>query len=240
MGAKGSSRIVTDGLAYYFDAANRESMATGYSGTHTSYDLAGNDGATTTNAQLLTQASTYTHNPNGRHSETMYFTSDTMDPGTIAASNPVDAGNMYQSIDFWYFYGDVKASCCDTIFGRYHFRCFQIGNTLYFMHGTYDGSTTAYQHPTTSVSTNTWYHVVCTRQNVGGTNKFRLYLNNVIKIDTAYNPTHYLWNYSEQSWGMSGAGHSHVYVAMARIYNKSLSEEEINQNFEAHRDRFAI
>ena len=92
----------------------------------------------------------------------------------------------------------------------------------------------------TQISVNTWYHVVCTRQNVGGTNKFRMYLNNSMVIDTAYNPTHYLWNYSEQAWGMSGAGHSHVYVSIARIYNKPLSDAEIDQNFEAHRGRFGI
>jgi len=241
MGAKFSTRVVTDGLAYYFDAANRESMATGYSGTHTSYDLTGNDGATTTNAQLLTQNSSgYVHTPNGNKPDVMYFTSDTMEPGAITATNPADAGSMYQSIDFWYFYGDAKASCCDRIFGRYHFQCFQIGNTLYFMHGVVVDGSGVYQHPTYGVSVNTWYHVVCTRENVGGTNKFRMYLNNSRVMDTAYNPTANLWNYSGQAWGFSGVGHSHVYVAMARIYNKTLLAEDVNQNFNAHRDRFGI
>ena len=231
---------VTSGLAYCFDAANRKSMPRGQSGTHTSYDLTGNDGSTTTGAQLITDGSNYVHTPNGTKPDVMYFTSDTMDPGTIAATNPADAGSMYQSIDFWYFYGGAKSSCCDTIFGRYHFRCFQIGNTLYFMHGVVVDGSGVYQHPTTSVSTNTWYHVACTRENVGGTNKFRMYINNSRVMDTAYNPTANLWNYSGQGWGMSGSGHPHVYVSMARIYNKPLSEKEVDQNFEAHRGRFGI
>ena len=240
MGQRYGPKPVTNGLAYCFDAANPKSMARGQSGTHTSYDLTGNDGATTTGAQLITDGSNYVHTPNGTKPDVMYFTSDTMDPGAITASNPADAGSMYQSIDFWYFFGGAKSSCCDTIFGRYHFRCFQIGSALYFMHGVVVDGSGVYQHPTTSVSTNTWYHVACTRENVGGTNKFRMYVNNSRVIDTAYNPTANLWNYSGQGWGFSGAGHPHVYVSMARIYNKPLSEKEVDQNFEAHRGRFGI
>ena len=243
MGTTYSPNIVTDGLSYCFDAADENSvpLTATASGTHYTNDLTGNDDATSTNAQLLTpNSSGYVHTPNGNKPNVMYFTSDVMDPGAITATDPADAGSMYQSIDFWYFYGDAKASCCDTIFGRYHFRVFQIGNTLYFMHGVVVDETGVYQHPTVGVSVNTWYHVVATRQDVGGTNKFRMYLNNSKVIDSAYNPTANLWNYTGQSWGMSGVGHSHVYMSMARIYNKSLSEEEIEQNFEAHRGRFGI
>ena len=78
---------VTNGLGYCFDAGNYKSVAPGQSGTHTINDLTGNDGATTTGAQ---------HNTGGW----MDFTGDTMNPGTIAATEPADAGNMYQSIDF--------------------------------------------------------------------------------------------------------------------------------------------
>ena len=238
MGTNYSPNIVTTGLSYCFDAIDMNSvpLTATASGTHNITDISGThpSGSTTTTAQL---------SGSGASSEGRYwlnFSADTMNIGDNPTFQAADSGKMYQTIEMWYRPISTKGSCCDRIFGRYHFQFFQISGTLYFMHGVVVDETGVYQHPTTSVTAGQWHHVVGTREDDNGTDKFRWYINNGRVLNQAYNSGANLWNYVNQDYGMAASGHPSVDIAVARMYNRPFSANEVNQNFEAQRDRFGV
>ena len=233
MGASGGPDIVTRGLSYCFDATDKSSVTIGQGATHTINDLAGNDPSSTTGAQLNSGSSTHW----------MDFTADSMDIGPVTGYDPADTGNMYQTIECWYKpnTSGMKSSCCDTVFGRYHLRFFQIGTNLYFMYGVdADGETAVYTHPSHTVTNDVWHHAVGTRIDVSGTNRFRFWIDGVLKTDHAYNSSWYLRDYTGSSFTVSAAGHTNVNIAIARIYNRGLENDEVLHNFNIQRDRFGI
>ena len=202
MGFHHNTTIVTEGLSYCFDAADTNSvpLTATASGTHNITDISGThpSGSTTTTAQL---------SGSGASSEGSYwlnFSADTMNIGDNPTFQPADSGKMYQTIEMWYRPISTKGTCCDRIFGRYHFQFFQISGTLYFMHGTVTDGSGVYQHPTTSVTAGQWHH------------------------------------YFDQEYGMAASGHPSVDIAVARMYNRPFSANEVNQNFEAQRHRFGV
>jgi hypothetical protein len=90
-----------------------------------------------------------------------------------------------------------------------------------------------------SPSTNTWYHIVATRDGTTNTNK--LYVNGILE-GTLISPVTYRTNavtrigcfYTSPSLHFPGE------ISQVKIYNKALTEAEIRQNFEATRSRYGI
>ena len=233
MGASGGPDIVTRGLSYCFDATDKSSVTLGQSGDHTINDLAGNDPSSITGAQLNS----------GSSHHWMDFTADNMDMGASTGYDSADAGHMYQTIEMWYKpnTSGMKSSCCDTVFGRYHFRFFQIGASLYFMYGVdADGETATYTHPSYTVAYDVWHHVVGTRIDVSGTNRFQYWIDGVLKQNHDYNSSWHLRDYTGSTFYVSAAGHTNVNIAIARIYNRGLENDEVLHNFNIQRDRFGI
>ena len=218
MGAYGGPDIVTDGLVLSLDAGSERS----YPGTGTTwYDLS------PTNADWTLPTGVYS-------AGTMNYTSDrsSLTPPTAWRST------TDLTIETWYkpITGGIYAGCCDTIFGRYDFRFFQIGSSIYTMIGFTNASGgRTYQHPSFSVSYDNWHHIVGMRRD----NRFIIWIDGVEKYNTNFGSGLNLYNVGD-TWVISSATHSNVDITSNRIYNRGLSDSEIIQNFNAQKNRFGL
>tara|TARA_R110000851_G_scaffold267553_1_gene420028 strand:- start:214 stop:867 length:654 start_codon:yes stop_codon:yes gene_type:complete len=217
MGTFGGPDIVTDGLVLGLDAGSTRS----YPGTGTTwYDLS-ETGANWT----LPAASVF-------NSGTMNYTSNasSLAPPTAWQS----ATDL--TIEIWYKPITVGTGCCETVFGRYDFRFFQIGGSIYTMISFTDGGGNRYyQHPAYSVSYSEWHHVVGMRRN----NRFIIWIDGVEKHNTNFGTGLPLYDVGG-TWSMSSGGHSNIDITSNRIYNRGLSDSEIIQNFNAQKNRFGL
>jgi hypothetical protein len=210
--------IVTDGLVLSLDAGSERS----YPGTGTTwYDLS------PTNADWTLPTGVYS-------AGTMNYTSDrsSLTPPT-AWQSTTDL-----TIETWYkpITGGIYTGCCDTIFGRYDFRFFQIGSSIYTMIGFTNASGgRLYQHPTFGVSYDNWHHLVGMRRD----NRFIIWIDGVEVYNTNFGSGLNLYNVGD-TWVISSATHSNVDITSNRIYNRGLSDSEIIQNFNAQKNRFGL
>jgi hypothetical protein len=123
--------------------------------------------------------------------------------------------------------GGIYTGCCDTIFGRYYFRFFQIGTSLYTMIGFNNGSGGSfYQHPAITVSYDRWHHIVGARRD----NRFIIWVDGVERYNTTYGSGYALFNPGE-TWYLSTSRQTNVDFSTCRIYDKGLSDNEILQNY---------
>ena len=157
--------IVTDGLVLSLDAGSERS----YPGTGTTwYDLS------PTNADWTLPTGVYS-------AGTMNYTSDRSSLTPPAAwQSTTDL-----TIETWYkpITGGIYTGCCDTIFGRYDFRFFQIGSSIYTMIGFTNASGGRYyQHPSFSVSYDNWHHIVGMRRD----NRFIIWIDGVERNNTNF------------------------------------------------------
>ena len=210
--------IVTDGLVLALDAGSERS----YPGTGTTwYDLS------PTNANwTLPAASVF-------NSGTMDYTSNQsqLTPPT-AWQSTTDL-----TIEMWYkpITGGINTGCCNTVFGRYDFRFFQIGVSLYTMISFDNGGNRYYQHPAYSVSYDEWHHVVATRRN----NRFIMWIDGVEKHNSTFGTGLSLYDVNS-AWYISSSNHTDVDITCNRIYNRGLSDSEILQNYNAQKNRFGL
>ena len=219
MGAFGGPDIVADGLVLSLDAGSERS----YPGTGTTwYDLSPTNANWTLPAASVFSSGTMNYNSNR---------SRITPPAAWQSTTDL-------TIEMWYkpITGGIYTSCCETIFGRYDFRFFQIGVNLYVMIGFDNGSgTRIYQHPSISVSYDAYHHIVATRRN----NRFIIWIDGVERYNTNYGTGLALWDPTEV-WDISATGHTDVDVTIGRIYNRGLSDNEILQNYNAQKNRFVV
>ena len=218
MGFSRGPNIVRDGLVLALDAGSPRS----YPGSgNTWYDLS----ETGANWTL----------PTGAFSGgTMNYTSD------ISTITPPNAwqNTTDLTIETWYKpnTGGIYTGCCDTIFGRYDFRFFQIGSSLYTMIGFDNGNGgRSYQHPSYTVSYDNWHHVVGMRRN----NRYIIWIDGVEMYNTTFGTGLSLYDVSG-TWQISTTRHTNVDITSNRIYNRGLSDNEILQNFNSHKNRFGL
>jgi len=88
----------------------------------------------------------------------------------------------------------------------------------------------------TNLSTDTWYHVVATNDSTSGS---KIYLNGIldgtgsqINITTAISDLQVGFSTQHVNQYFSGK------ISIIRIYNDTLSQDEVTQNFNAHKERF--
>lgn len=217
MGAFGGPDIVTDGLVLALDAGSTRS----YPGTGTTwYDLS-ETGANWT----LPAASVF-------NSGTMNYTSNA---SSLAAPTAWQTTTDL-TIEMWYKPITMGAGCCGTVFGRYDFRFFQIGGSIYTMISFIDASGGRYySHPSIAISYNEWHHVVGMRRN----DRFIIWIDGVERYNSSFGTGLPLYDVNG-SWSMSSGQHSNVNITSNRIYNRGLSDSEILQNFNAQKNRFGL
>jgi hypothetical protein len=203
--------IVTDDLVLYLDSR-----------TATSYPLSG-----TTWLDLSGTGADWTIPSDVFNSSTgvMNYASDQSSltpPAALQSTTDLTVEVLYKPNT-----GGIYTGCCDTIFGRYDFRFFQIGASLYAMIGFDDGNgTRVYQHPAYTVSYDRWHHVLAIRRD----NRYIIWIDGVEKYNTTYGTGLSLWDPSE-TYYLSTTRQTNVDYSSCRIYTKGLSDSEILQNY---------
>lgn len=91
---------------------------------------------------------------------------------------------------------------------------------------------------TTNITTNTWYHVVCTRESGVGN---KIYINGVLDSSSDSSQLSIISSAVETRVGFTTA---HILqnfkgkISVLRIYGKNLTQQEVTKNYNAHLSRF--
>jgi hypothetical protein len=205
-----------NGLIYCFDARNIKS----YPGTGTTlYDVSGNN---------VSHSSNSVYNAAGY----MNYTADA-DGLTV----PGPFAPWEHTIECVYRATSPGTGCCDTVFGTYWFRFFLINSSIYTMIGfaNADGTYKQYQHPAFDAPTGSWHHVIGMRRN----DRYIIWLNGVERYNTNYGTGDPLFSNSG-SYVISGGQHANIDIAIARTYNRGLTNTEILNNYSGLKDRYGF
>jgi len=232
MGLAHSPSIISDGLVFYLDAANRRS----YSGSgNTAYGITGGVNGTLVNGVGFTSSN------NG--SFTFDDTNDVIDLG-----DNFDMG--LSSFSFCTYFKATTVLGLQGIFSKSiatnagsRYALFILSSKIYpFMSmGGADVNTPS----TLTISANTWYHVVAVYDR---TDKLALYING--NFDSSTTITQFIADDFQASHifrigSYSDASNNAAYflggsIPLLQIYNRVLSATEILQNYNATRKRFGL
>ena len=221
MGASRGKKIVTDGLIYYMDAANKRC----YPGSGTNcFDLI------RSNDTVLTNGTSFDSGNGGS------FDFD----GTNDYIGNIDLTFLTApfSIELFINFNDVDIAT------RFFTTVSRItGDDLLLMQQDdakfriYDG--TSYRYTTTTImSTGIWYHHVMTLASDGQTCKG--YLNGVEEVSQTITNTAFI-NHSDYAIGRKYEGFGNYFngkISNFKIYNRVLTSSEVLQNYNALKDRF--
>lgn len=211
-----SPKIVRDGLIFAIEASDPAS----YPGEGTTwYNVA----ASSPNATLPSE---------GLYTE-----------GTIEFSNGrADIGNLQTGIwettmEVWFYVpsGGSYTGCCETLFGTYWFRTFIIGQSVYTMIGfaNQDGSYNTYQHPAFSVTYDEWHHTLGMRRG----DRYIIWQDGVEVYNGSFGAGLRLYG-AVGGWVIADPDHPRIRIGSARVYNRGLTDDEIRQNYDAHKMKF--
>lgn len=226
MGIGYNPKIVTDGLVFNFDAKNIKS----YPGTGTAaYDLTGNS----TTGELVNGP---TFNSAGYLSfvtdDYVRFTNSTaLDTQTFTVEVWVRTNATTQN-GFWFEKGDVNTQY--SLFQEFGYLVCRV-NTGSLVNTIVVSPTSSY------MNTTNWYQVVFTFTSGSQV----CYINGVV-VGTGTTTGTLATNASGMSIGAYGGysgTHGYYYngdQAIAKVYNRVLSQAEVLQNFNAFRGRFGI
>lgn len=249
-----NSRIVNSNLVLYVDAANPKS----YPGTgNIWYDLSGNGENLT-----LYNSPTFSSNSSGE----LLF-SGANDYARITNSNAIDSLASAGTIDFWFrtisntlgvtyarlvSFSDTAGTGSDSsstqgINKDYsNFLCLAKNNTTESLALWYKSNPAGWG-PATLLNTNSYFQVTLTWATIGSNMTFNFYLNGVSSLTTTVAQSGYGSSGSTITLGQNCAGaltnpleNSSCAFSSFRLYNRSLTPEEVRQNFNAARGRYGI
>ena len=213
-----SPSIVRNGLVMFFDGINSKSY-TGISNTWQDLSGQNNNAAptgsisttSTTGAYILNGTSQYATVSNNFVTTATYSKSIWFNCTSFATSNNLLSGNTI----FW-LAGSNQVRAADTSNGNYN-----LASSV------------------STLTTNTWYHAGMTYNNLGVTTAtWKIYINGVLDSVTYAATSPSLGGIQV---GAFGSGNFFTgSLACPMIYNRVLSDSEMNQTFQAHRDRFGI
>jgi len=237
MSVFGGPDIVTDGLVLHLDAANRKS----YPGSGTSWnDLSGN------NLHAIKTGSPTFGILNGSYcwrftADNQYFDTDTSIASYLNGSNLTLESFICPETDVTS--GDrgtiIHNSNLTGLSNSYGFyQSFNKSNRKQSNYW-YGKNPVGYHEPGAAMSNNNWYHLVSVWN--GSTGKLYQYLNNIkTSVDTAgtnANIRTYITIGKERSaTGRQFAGG----ISLIKIYNRSLTDIEVEQNYNALKGRFGL
>jgi len=215
---------VTDGLVCYLDASDKAS----YPGSGTTwYDLTGHDDFSCPNAFGASPDRVIYDTASGANS--------------LGGSTHADWRNLDEcTIEMWYYMDTPHTGCCQSVFGRYHFRFFQISQNLYFMFGLNNSGSVTYTHPAFSITDDTWHHCVGTRR----AGRMIFWIDGVQKYNEAWNSGLDLWGAGggggTEGWGINAESSHDVELGLAKIYDRGLTDVEILYNYNSQRGKFGV
>jgi hypothetical protein len=226
MGVAYNSSIVTNGLVLCLDAGNTKS----YSGSGTTWtDLSGNG-----NNGTLANGVGY----NSGNLGALVF--DGSNDFVLLSSNTTFGNNT--TWEAW-IYSTGNVSTYNMFMGRYlPYFGFYAGNGLVFSNLIGGNQVTIYA---SGLSLNTWYHTTFTTSYDGTNTTMRIYVNGVETSSAVYGGAQ--GNYSNPFMIGDGNNSSNSTwypfvgrISNVKIYNRTLTVNEIQQNFNANRSRFGI
>ena len=134
-----------------------------------------------------------------------------------------------------YWYGGSGLMDCETGGQTDDFGLVWYSNTIAFGVGNPD---TTYQ--SSALSLNVWHNVICTRTKSSGV--LAIYINGISDGGGAHTNTASLDAMSTMYIGNDSGTRGYLTgnIAICRAYNKVLTQNEISQNFNAHRSRFGL
>lgn len=223
----GNDGIVNNGLIAYFNGAIKGS----YSGSGSTWvDLAGsNDGTITTPSFTNIKGGSFSFNGNN----------DYVNLGSPSSLN--FTSNDF-TIDTWVYplivnYGGAdQGTLISKSFRNIELYFYEGG--LYFYHGN-GGGTFLSRTISTGNASNSWYNIVLSRES----GVISSYQNNVFKVSHSAGGD--LTTNIAADWWIGNRTSSSVnalngYISIVRFYNRALSVDEINQNFQVSRKRFGV
>ena len=219
----GGQNIVTDGLVFYVDVANKES----YSGSGTIWnDMVGGNNGTLENGPTFDSGNGGTISFDGTD-DYVLFSNNTTIPNLNTLTDVTFCGffncNSFLSDRQLYSWGANNGL---------RFRINNGGNSVRLL----DRGGTNSPSFNISLSLNTWYFY-CTIANSSG---LTVFINNTkLTGGSAFNPTlednsFYIGTFNAITEYMSGK------IASTFLYTKSLSDDEVLQNYNALKGRFGL
>ena len=218
--------VVTSGLVFYFDAANPKS----YSGSgSTAYDISGNGAVgTLSNVSWSSANSGYmTINGGSGGSNSSYI--DFGNPSVLALSSAI-------TMIAWTY--PITTDGLGNIVSKnynsgYRFRHEQTNNLWWYASGN------SISTPNSSISLNTWQHSAVT----GDSSGLKAYINTSLLASNAiaYAPTDPATG--NLYIGSLFAGGGEVFngrISMVQIYNRALTQPEIQKNYLASKLRYGL
>ena len=230
MSTQGGPNIVTDGLIFAIDAANKKS----YPGSGTSItDLSGNGrNGVLTNGPVFSTTNLGTITFDGTNDR-------------ILLNNTLDTPftTQYWTVDIWFNIDSTYASYDAMLGGGYPFQLYVAEGKVIAYLSSAAGSGVYFlsnMRSTQTISTETWYHLAFVRD---GTTYY-YYINGALDKSKSANSSvcaaanqnaqiGNLWNVNDTySWDGE--------IANVKIYNKALTSTEVLQNFNATKGRFGL
>ena len=236
MALKYGPRIVVDGLVLALDAADINSYPE--SGT-TWYDVSGNG-----NNSTLQGGTTYNTSNNG------ILQLDATDDLILAPSCNALGGLPQQALEIWVKTPGLGSGqsiggliCPD--YGQISY-IDSGGNVVYYNYSTDGGYPGVYlfSNSTSGVSVfdNKWHHIVCTRGDV----TYNIYIDGISRASGASGGTWTganIWSSMSTSIGNNPNNSGYLFngsIGLVKIYRKYLSQQEVQQNFNATKTRFGL
>ena len=218
---RGPKPIVTNGLIYYMDAANKSS----YPGTGTDcFDLIRSNDTVLNNGVSFDSGNVGIFDFDG----TDDYIGD-IDLTFLTAPYSVELFINFDDLDIaTRFFTTVSRITGDDVL-------LMIQDDAKFR--IYDGTSWRYV-TTTIMSTGTWYHHVVTLESDGRTCKG--YLNGVEEVSQTITNTAFI-NYSDYAIGRKYSGFGNYFngkISNFKIYNRVLTSSEVLQNYNALKNRF--
>jgi hypothetical protein len=214
-----SPKIVTDGLVLYLDVANTRS----YPGTGSTWsDISKNE-----NNLTLVSSPTYT--------TTSYFTFNGSTQYATGNTTNVVPSTTY-SKQVWFYLNDIADNNLISSDPGGHYMFFGSSNKLYAGNNNWVGFPNNLQSITT-FSTNRWYNAAITFNTTDG---MKLYVNGV--LDTTYTTikTAHTGNGSVNIASYGTGNLLNGRISSAKVYNRTISANEVLQNYNATKSRFGL
>jgi len=213
----GTPNIVTNGLAFYLDAGNRQSYAG--SGSTTWNDLTGKG------------ASTITGTPAFSNNNAGYIT---FNGSSNYVTTPAVALGTTFSIEIWVNLTDRNSRVwiTSTVGGG--------GYLFNFLNGLiYNFAAAVIITPSPSIAANQWYHIVGTKS---GT-VFSAYINGIFNSQASIGASStvtlgYIGALTTNGSTFSNYGAGRL--SQVRAYTRALSQQEVFQNYNATKARFGL
>lgn len=214
-----SPRIIRNGLTMYLDAANPKSYP--FSGS-TWRDLSVN-----ANNGTLVNSPTYGNS---------WFTFNGTTQYATVSGAPINVTNYTKCV--WFYLNataDNNLLSQDNGLGTGHYMFFGSTSKLYCGHTSWTGFPNTYPS-TANFSNSTWYFVTLTFNTTDG---MSLYING--SLDSTYTAQKTAPVGTGCNIGSYGVGNLlNGRIALAHIYNRSLSASEVLQNYNALKSRFNL